>query len=269
MALVVHTLHMACTQAMEPFHPRPFHKVGNTRDEVATLKRQYERMPHERRMASGKKMSGDSGVIDLTAMQAQNDAANAAAKAAEDLGKRDSKPHGQSHSKFNQVLKGFKSAFSAAEDGDGNTPVWAFQKANKNSKWDDKKMHKLIESAPAGKKRYFETVGILQKAGVDLGQLDGKHKGGRDRGGETAIDIDKIPQNKRGFFKSQEKMAKNPEKVERWEALKKKAENKGWKDVHGEMTKLDHNGNPVAPERVSRRSKPSSRRLLLDPGNTG
>ena len=37
--------------------------------------------------------------------------------------------------------------------------------------------------------RYFETVGILQKAGVDLGQL-----GGKKGGGETAIDIDKIPQ---------------------------------------------------------------------------
>ena len=69
---------MGCTEAMEPFHPRPFHKVGNTRDEVATLKKQYERMPHERRIASGKKMAGDSGVIDLTAMQAQADAANAA-----------------------------------------------------------------------------------------------------------------------------------------------------------------------------------------------
>ena len=36
-----------------------------------------------------------------------------------------------------------------------------------------------------------------------------------------------------------------------------------------QMTKLDHSGKAVAPERVSHRSKPSSRRLLLDQDNTG
>ena len=38
-------------------------------------------------------------------------------------------------------------------------------------------------------------------------------------------------------------MAKNPDKVERWEALKKKAENKGWKEVHGEVCALGLRGN--------------------------
>ena len=40
------------------------------------------------------------------------------------------------------------------------------------------------------KRSYFETVGILQKAGVDLGKMDGHKSSGH---GETAIDIDMIP----------------------------------------------------------------------------
>jgi hypothetical protein len=75
MWLQVFTLLPGCVEAMEPFHPRPFLKVGSTRDEVVTLKKQYERMPHDRKMAAGKKMAGDSGMIDLSAIQ-DHDAAS-------------------------------------------------------------------------------------------------------------------------------------------------------------------------------------------------
>eukprot|EP00951_Prasinocladus_malaysianus_P043752 scaffold551558_cov43-Prasinocladus_malaysianus.AAC.1 len=54
---------------MEPFAAQPFHKLGRTKDEVHHLKRQYERLPHERRMAAGKKYSGDEGVIDPAAIK--------------------------------------------------------------------------------------------------------------------------------------------------------------------------------------------------------
>ena len=68
------------------------------------------------------------------------------------MDKSEVKPRGGHASHFNEALKAFKSSF-AAVDAEGETPVWAFQKPNRNSKWDEKKMHKLIDSAPAGKKR--------------------------------------------------------------------------------------------------------------------
>ncbi len=52
-------------------------------------------------------------------------------------------------------------------------------------------------------RRYFETVEILQKAGVDLAQLDRRKGSAARQSGETAIDIDKIPQVRRKMLREQ------------------------------------------------------------------
>eukprot|EP00192_Tetraselmis_astigmatica_P019978 CAMPEP_0117669500 /NCGR_PEP_ID=MMETSP0804-20121206/12169_1 /TAXON_ID=1074897 /ORGANISM="Tetraselmis astigmatica, Strain CCMP880" /LENGTH=219 /DNA_ID=CAMNT_0005477569 /DNA_START=179 /DNA_END=838 /DNA_ORIENTATION=+ len=219
-------------------------------------------MPESHRAVAGKKLAGDTGVIDPSAIEIHAEASRGTGPLKSHIDAQ----HSPERSKFKAALTDFKSSFGA-HDEYGDMPVWAFQKPFKD-KWDDKKMNKLIESAPEGKKRFFETVQILQKAGVDLNQVH-VERGGKaaarkgahpDLHAETAVDIDKIPEHKRGFFKNQEKLVNHPAKLDRWEALKKKAENKGWKEVKGEMTKLDRQGKPVGAERVAHH--PKLRRLF-------
>lgn len=56
-------------------------------------------------------------------------------------------------------------------------------------------------------------------------------------------------QHKRGFFKNQAKLASHTgqEKLDRWAMLNKKAENKGWKTVRGEVGALLGGRGKVSP----------------------
>eukprot|EP00873_Tetraselmis_striata_P003496 jgi/Tetstr1/423760/TSEL_014390.t1 len=250
---------MACVktaESMEAFKARPFHLMGKTKDEVAGLKRDYERSPH------GRKYQGDMGVVDAASLPLERDVHSGG----HDPHHADPKKSPE-RSKFNSALTDFKSSFGAHEEF-GSMPVLGYQKPFKDS-WNEKKMSKLIHTAPKGKKGFFEAVGMLQKAGVDMAQIHTERGGkaaeasGRhpDLHAETAIDIDKIPEHKRGFFKNQAKLASHTgqEKLDRWAMLNKKAENKGWKTVRGEMTKLDRAGKPVA---VPAKGGHRARRLL-------
>lgn len=61
---------MACVktaESMEAFKARPFHLMGKTKDEVAGLKRDYERSPH------GRKYQGDMGVVDAASLPLERD----------------------------------------------------------------------------------------------------------------------------------------------------------------------------------------------------
>jgi len=240
------------SEAMEPFKTRPFHLTGRTKDEVTGLKREYEHGPR------GRKYVGDVGVVDAAALPL-------------DVHTGEHDPHhvdpkkSPERSKFSQALNDFKSSFGAHEEF-GSMPVLGYQKPFKDT-WNDKKMTKLIHEAPQGKKGFFEAVSMLQKAGVDMAdirterggraaQAKGKHP---DMHAETAIDIDKIPEHKRGFFKNQAKLSSHPEKLDRWAMLNKKAENKGWRTVRGEMAKLDKAGKPIP---VAAKSGHASRRML-------